>query len=597
MKKKLALLFLLSILCHKISGQINLEKKIFQLNEYNDTLTIDGAIKKFSQKKFNKPFPVETYKYFRDKEASWIVIEIDSLKEDTYLSIENSLFEELKLYRFEKGKVSTPQDLNKIGEYRFPLWFFEKTNTPFKLFIRTKDKFSYRTEFNIVTFSKINFINKVEKDYFLIGSYVLSMLILLIAVTLIFFFKKNYIILWYTVHLSILIVEYLISSGVFSQWFLDNSIILKYGLDQLTMVLSIFVLTEFFRAYYKFNKKTLIFKKIYRIMSIICLSVAIYSIIDTFCGNIFNIEIFAQNILTFASIISLIIHFFLTYHKVIPKYIFIAFLLPVIGVFANLGGFKSLFTNENVVYFIFNSVYVGIVIGGLTMIIYIIKESTKSEIEAISLSKEHSQLKNEFQENLSEIQEKHQNMLVNDVHDSFGGYLEALKLNLIKKERNNQEINSLLDAFRKDYKLLLNSLFTPNISAGNFENAIQEYCDKMNELSSSEIVFISRKETYVQLPQNIAKLIYKAASELTTNAIKYAKSKNISVNLTFDKREILLKVIDDGVGFNIKNISKTSLGLINTKERVEILNGDFTIETKKNKGTIITIRISLNTDN
>ena len=69
-------------------------------------------------------------------------------------------------------------------------------------------------------------------------------------------------------------------------------------------------------------------------MSIICLSVAIYSIIDTFCGNIFNIEIFAQNILTFASIISLIIHFFLTYHKVIPKYIFIAFLLPVIGVFA-----------------------------------------------------------------------------------------------------------------------------------------------------------------------------------------------------------------------------------------------------------------------
>lgn len=589
--KKITILILL--ISFPIFGQINLKNNVFQLNEFNDAISIEEAIIKYNQGEFDKPFPIETYKYFNNKEASWIVFKIDSLKNDTYFSIENSLFEELKLYQITNGEITIPNDLNKKGIYRFPLWLFEKNNDANLIFIRTKDKLSYRTEYNMVTFSKTEFINKVEKDYFLIGSYMLSMLILIIAASSVFVFKKEYVLLWYTIHLIFLSIEYLISTGSFSQWFLDNSIILKYGLDHITMLLSIIALCEFYRGYFKYNRKTLVYKNIYIIITICCALVIVYSVIDGICGNIFNVEWWAQNILTYGSLAALICQFFLAYHKVIPKYIFVAFALPIIGIFANLGGLKSYFENENVVYFIFNSVYIGIIIGGIIMTMYIIKVSVGSEIKAIKLTKENNLLKSNFQENLATIQEKHQNILVNDVHDSFGGYLEALKLNLIAKERNEQQIYRLLEAFRKDYKLLLNSLFVPNIDADNFENSIQEYCDKMNALSSSDIQFTSKKEKFVQLPKNTAKLIYKAASELTTNAIKYAKSKSITVDLKVNKKEIKLKVIDDGVGFNIKSLNNTSLGISGIKERVETLNGEFEINSRKSNGTTITIIIPI----
>ena len=84
-------------------------------------------------------------------------------------------------------------------------------------------------------------------------------------------------------------------------------------------------------------------------------------------------------------------------------------------------------------------------------------------------------------------------------------------------------------------------------------------------------------------------------SELTTNAIKYSKASEINIKIHKEEKEqIILSIKDNGVGFNKASIDKNSYGLKNIKERVQQINGSINIDSTKNIGTIITIKIPRN---
>ena len=572
-------------------GQIDLEKNLFQLNEYNDKLTINEVVEKEKNGLFNSLLPLETYRNLKNKEANWVCINVTKQTKKQYISIENSLFEELNFYIYQKDNIEIPTNLQDKKEYRFPIITIFPEQTPCKVFIRTKDALSYRTEFLIKNYNESTYAIITQRDYTVIGAYVLSLLVLLISTCVLFIYKRQYAVLWYAAHLTLLAVEYLISTGTFSQWLIDNNFILKFGLDHVALFLSTMALSEFLRNFYPFNSKTQYCKKIYLAVSLSSLTGALFSIADGFLGNIYNVEIYAQNLLSLASLITLILHVILVYNKVIPIYLFIAFLLPVLGIFANLGNLKELFNNPNITYFIFQSVYLGILIEVLVIIFYIIKQSIDGELKAIGLEDENNKLKYNFQETLTKNQEKHQNALLSDVHDSFGGYIEALKLTLLNKKIKDKSVDIILDSFTKEYRLLLNSLYVPNVNTENFTSAIQEYCNKMNNVTDINISFNYTKETYIEIPQDIAKFIFKASSELTTNAIKYAKPNFIKVELILNPKNIFLKVSDDGIGFSTSNIRNSSYGLNGIKNRVSLFKGSMEIESIQ--GSIIKINIPI----
>ena len=62
----------------------------------------------------------------------------------------------------------------------------------------------------------------------------------------------------------------------------------------------------------------------------------------------------------------------------------------------------------------------------------------------------------------------------------------------------------------------------------------------------------------------------------------------MSINLLFDEDAIKLQVIDDGNGFEKKEVKKEHLGIRGMRERVEMLGGTFAIESDPNSGTEIT---------
>lgn len=90
--------------------------------------------------------------------------------------------------------------------------------------------------------------------------------------------------------------------------------------------------------------------------------------------------------------------------------------------------------------------------------------------------------------------------------------------------------------------------------------------------------------------------IFRTLQEACNNAIKHAEADNICVRLSYGE-DIELYIEDDGIGFQLDNLNldgedkKKHFGLSIMKERVIFMNGEFSIDSKEGRGTIISARI------
>ena len=99
-----------------------------------------------------------------------------------------------------------------------------------------------------------------------------------------------------------------------------------------------------------------------------------------------------------------------------------------------------------------------------------------------------------------------------------------------------------------------------------------------------------------KLPTKTETALFRILQESTTNIVKHAKAKNARIKLEFRKNLFILSIEDDGKGFDLKKQTtarhkKRGMGLPNMRERVEILDGHFTIESQRGDGTRITVSI------
>ncbi len=92
----------------------------------------------------------------------------------------------------------------------------------------------------------------------------------------------------------------------------------------------------------------------------------------------------------------------------------------------------------------------------------------------------------------------------------------------------------------------------------------------------------------------VERSIFAIVQETVNNALKHARAKNITVTFQEDHQALLTTIVDDGKGFDVqKTLSgydqRGSLGMINLKERTEVIGGTLTMESQVGQGTRITV--------
>ena len=88
--------------------------------------------------------------------------------------------------------------------------------------------------------------------------------------------------------------------------------------------------------------------------------------------------------------------------------------------------------------------------------------------------------------------------------------------------------------------------------------------------------------------------LFRIVQEAMNNIIKYAKAKNVFIQMHRSNNTLMLTIEDDGVGFDVNDQRlKDGVGLKNIENRVFYLNGKRTIESNVGQGTLILIELPI----
>ncbi len=95
----------------------------------------------------------------------------------------------------------------------------------------------------------------------------------------------------------------------------------------------------------------------------------------------------------------------------------------------------------------------------------------------------------------------------------------------------------------------------------------------------------------ISLPKEKEIALYFIAQEALNNALRHAHAKSVTITLKQGRRNLILKIQDDGRGFDPKKVERGGLGLQNMKERALQIGGKIQILSRPQQGTKIVVHV------
>ncbi|OYX84043.1 MAG: histidine kinase [Flavobacteriales bacterium 32-34-25] len=205
-----------------------------------------------------------------------------------------------------------------------------------------------------------------------------------------------------------------------------------------------------------------------------------------------------------------------------------------------------------------------------------------------------------------ENQENEQNRIAREIHDGIGQMLTGLKfslesINLDDKEKSAQKIEYLkklsLDII-KGVRTATFNLMPPELSDHGIVSSIAKLALELAKLTGKNVQFYNKTDFDQRLDSLIEINIYRLTQEAINNAIKYAESSHIIVQLSHSNKILSITVDDNGKGFDVTTVEKkrnseSGMGLLFMKERVQYINGRVFINSIPGEGTRITFNIPI----
>jgi signal transduction histidine kinase len=127
--------------------------------------------------------------------------------------------------------------------------------------------------------------------------------------------------------------------------------------------------------------------------------------------------------------------------------------------------------------------------------------------------------------------------------------------------------------------------------------ALHAYVERQSETKG--LAFHLDTHSFDQrFPPKVEAAIFSIVQEAVGNVQKHARAKNLWIKLQPSDEDLTITVKDDGRGFDVAQVEdayaqRGNLGLLNMKERAEIANAKLTIESKRGKGTTVTLKLKL----
>ena len=204
---------------------------------------------------------------------------------------------------------------------------------------------------------------------------------------------------------------------------------------------------------------------------------------------------------------------------------------------------------------------------------------------------------------LIEAHEEERTRIGRELHDDIGQRLALLAVEL---DRWNQMVPSspelrklIVDAqqriheIAKDAQSLSHRLHSSKLDYLGLAAAANSFCRELAEKTAVNIKF-ERAGMPQTLPKEVSLALFRVLQEALQNAVKHSGVKDFTAVLRGTSGAIELTVTDSGRGFEEEEaFSRQGIGLISMRERLQLVNGELSIQTKPGSGTTIRARVPL----
>lgn len=207
-----------------------------------------------------------------------------------------------------------------------------------------------------------------------------------------------------------------------------------------------------------------------------------------------------------------------------------------------------------------------------------------------------------------EAQEAERRRVARELHDSVNQILSSVKFRIQSLEerlvqRRDQtgpeaeQARLLLDKAMQEVRRISHNLRPSELDDLGLVPALRSLCQEWQERTG-----IAVQLQAASLPQSwpgeVELNLYRILQEALTNVEKHSRASRVSLALTREGQLLLVRIQDDGVGFNAPPAftgkpKRPGMGLVDMTERAASVGGSFELRSAPGQGTTILLRIPL----
>jgi PAS domain S-box-containing protein len=210
---------------------------------------------------------------------------------------------------------------------------------------------------------------------------------------------------------------------------------------------------------------------------------------------------------------------------------------------------------------------------------------------------------------LIKAQESERLHISRDLHDNIAQDLSSLKIGLetlfddqpAMREAARERIERLTLDLRRSISVVRDMAYglrPPGLDQLGLVRTIFLYCEDFSASNNIHTDFNAAGMDDLLLDFDTEINIYRLIQEALRNIQRHSEAKNVTIRLVASSPNIVLRIKDNGKGFDLKNrrlqvMQEKRMGLQSMEERVGLLGGEIRIDSRPNRGTTIFIEIPL----
>ncbi|HLQ98262.1 MAG TPA: sensor histidine kinase [Candidatus Dormibacteraeota bacterium] len=208
---------------------------------------------------------------------------------------------------------------------------------------------------------------------------------------------------------------------------------------------------------------------------------------------------------------------------------------------------------------------------------------------------------NEREKGLQAVVIQERNRLARELHDSVSQQLFAasMLMSAINESEHSKSpaINKQLELVEKaihqsqlEMRALLLHLRPVALKGKDLQKGVEEL---LIELTQKVPMDITWKIEKFDVDKGVEDQLFRILQESVSNTLRHAEASSLHVMLIKRDHLVILRVIDDGIGFNIQEIKTSSYGLQNMQERAFEVGGDLKVISLPKEGTRIEVKVPI----